>query len=469
MRTIIKGGRIATACDTFLGDICIDDGKIQEIGTNLKYKSDSIIDASGKIVIPGGVDAHTHLNLHIANAVSVDDFYSGTVAGACGGTTCIVDHMGFGPKGCSLSHQLKVYHEYASGSAVIDYSFHGVVQGVDEAILKEMEAMVIKEGIPSFKIYLTYDFKVSDEDSFKVMLRLKELGGITTVHAENDGIINFLRAKFKNGGKTSPTYHAFSRPSESEGEAVNRMINISEMAKNAPLYIVHLSTESGLSHIKRAIERGSHVYSETCPQYLMLNEDKYMETGCEGLKYIMSPPLRTRRDSEALWKGIKDGYINVIATDHCSFSYVKDKQKGKDDFTVCPGGIPGIEERIPAIFSEGVMKGRISINKFVEVCCTNPAKIFGLYPKKGTIAPGSDGDIVIIDPDREVTLTRGMLHSNSDYTAYEGLRLKGYPILTMSKGEIIARENEFIGTRGSGSFIKRNNNLSKNIFEEGAV
>ncbi|WMJ79765.1 dihydropyrimidinase [Clostridium sp. MB40-C1] len=455
MSSIIKNGLIVTASDTYKGDIYIEDGIIKEIGVDLQKQCDEVIDARGKYVIPGGVDVHTHLNLDVGIAVANDDFYTGTVAAACGGTTCIVDHMGFGPKGCDLHHQVSVYHEYADDTAVIDYSFHGVVQHVNDKILKEMNEIVNDEGIPSFKIYLTYDYKVSDEEALKILMRLKELGGITTVHPENNDSVNYLRKLFVEQGKTSPMYHPLSRPVECEAEAISRMINLASLAGNASLYIVHLSNELGLKYIKIAQDNGQKVYVETCPQYLFLDEEKYKEPNDEGLKYIMSPPLRKKDNQVALWKGLKDGNIQVVATDHCPFAFNKDKQMGKDDFTKCPNGVPGIEERIPLMFSEGVMKNRININRFVDVCCTSPAKVFGLYPKKGAIQVGADADIVLIDPNKDVVLTKDILHENVDYTAYEGMKLKGYPVLTMVRGKVIVKNNQFIGEKGYGQFIKR--------------
>lgn len=456
MRTIIKNGMIATACDTYNADILIEDGRIKEIGFPIESGTDAAIDAKGMVVIPGGVDVHTHFNLDTGAAAACDDFYSGTVAAACGGTTAIVDHMGFGPMGCSIRHQEKVYHGYADGNAVIDYGFHGVVQHVDKNVLEEMKDMV-DDGIPSFKIYLTYDYKVSDSDAFLVMEKLKSCGGMVCVHCENDSMINLLRRRFVAERKVSPAYHPLSRPGTCEEEAIERIVRIAGMA-DSPLYIVHLTTAGGMECISKAQREGQQIFAETCPQYLLLNEDRYLGPGCEGLKYIMSPPLRSKKDSEALWRGISSRIIQVVATDHCPFPYNGDKQLGRDDFTKCPNGAPGVEERMPLMFSEGVMRGRISINRFVEVCCTSPARIFGLYPQKGTIAPGSDADIVIIDPEREVTLSRGMLHSMCDYTAYEGLKLKGYPVLTISRGEVIARDGEFTGHRGRGMFIKRKKN-----------
>lgn len=455
MKTLIKGGKIATANDLLFSDISIVDGVINQIGRDIGGSFDNVIDAAGKLILPGGIDVHTHFNLHTGSAVARDDFYTGSIAAACGGTTCIVDHMGFGPPNCDLLHQLKVYHEYARGNAVIDYSFHGVIQHVNKDILAQLEYLIIQEGISSFKIYMTYDYRISETDILKVMERLKEVGGLLTIHAENHEIIEYLKNKFLIKGSKAPIYHALSRPDYSEGDAVNRIISLAAAVEDAPLYIVHLSTDLGLCHIIKARESGQNVYSETCPQYLLLNEERYNQDLDEGLKYIMSPPLRRRENNEAIWSGIKNGYIQVIATDHCPFTIDTDKQKGREDFSKCPNGLPGVEERLPLMFSEGVMKGRISLNKLVEVCCTNPAKLFGLYPKKGVLEPGSDGDIVIIDPTMEVTLNKSILHSNVDYTAYEGFKLKGYPVMTLSRGEVIVKDNEFIGQKGRGEFVKR--------------
>ncbi|MFT8316477.1 MAG: dihydropyrimidinase [Clostridium sp.] len=455
MSVLIKNGTIIAEDKELIGDIYIENNIISEIGVNINKIADEIIDASDKFVVPGGIDAHTHLNIHMGDIVAKDDFYTGTVAAACGGTTSIIDHMGFGPKGCDLHHQLKVYHEYAQGNSVIDYSFHGVIQHVNENILEEMEDMVTKEGISSFKIYLTYDNKVSDEEALKVMIRLKELEAITTVHCENDGVINYFRNLFIKEGKIQPIYHALSRPEESEAEAVNRMISLASVAGNAPLYIVHVSCEKSMEHIIKAQQAGKNVMAETCPQYLFLDEDKYREKDMQGLKYIMSPPLRKKENQNLLWNNISNNNIQVVATDHCSFDFKGDKQRGKDDFTKCPNGGPGIETRIPLMFSEGVMKGRIDIRTFVDVVSTNPAKIFGLYPKKGVISVGADADIVIIDKNKEVTLSKTMLHENVDYTPYEGMKLKGYPVLTMVRGKVIARDNVFTGEKGYGEFLSR--------------
>lgn len=455
MSTIIKNGTIATSSKLFKGDIYIEDEVIKDIGENIKREADNIINASGMYVIPGGIDVHTHLNLHTGSAVSVDDFYTGTVAAAFGGTTSIIDHIGFGPVGCSLKHQIDVYHGYAENKAVIDYGFHGVIQHINDDIIDEMKDIVEDEGVTSFKIYLTYDFKLEDQDILKAMKKLGELGAVTAVHCENDGILNYFRNFYLNHGLKSTIYHAISRPEEAEAEAVNRMITLAYLAGNVPLYIVHDSTAKAAKLIETAKKNKLNVFGETCPQYLFLDEGCYEKPNNEGLKYIMSPPLRKKANQNLLWKYIEKGTLDVVATDHCPFNFYKEKQYGKDDFTKCPNGVPGIETRIPLLFSEGVMKKRININKFVDITSTKPAKIFGLYPKKGDIKIGSDADIVIIDPKKQVILKKNILHENVDYTCYENFKLQGYPVITISRGEVIVKDGVFKGKKGRGKFINR--------------
>lgn len=458
MRRLIKNGFIVNESDVFLGDILIEDEKIVSIGfiNEEEAKVDEIIDVKGKYVMPGAIDVHTHMELQQSEKYrAVDDFYTGTVAAAVGGTTTIIDHIGFGPKNCNLHYSINEYYEKAKKSA-IDYSFHGVIQDVNDDILDELSTIVREEGIPSFKAYSTYGFKVEDEGFMRVLQVMKENNGILTVHAENDGVTNYLRDKFVKEGKTDPIYHASSRPNETEAETVERLINISKMLGDAPLYIVHLSTKESLEAVKRAREEGlKNIYVETCTQYLTLTEEKYKENGpIEGLKYLMSPPLRKQEDVDALWNGVIDGDINVIATDHCPFM-MEEKLSGKDDFRLAPGGAPGVEERVRIIFSEGVMKNRITPQKFVEVMCTNPAKIFGMYPKKGVILPGADADLLIIDSNKSEILRSKDMKSSCDYCTYEGLKVKGSIYMVFNRGNLIAKENEFLGTKGYGRFIPR--------------
>jgi len=311
------------------------------------------------------------------------------------------------------------------------------------------------EGITSYKVYTTYGYKLSDESIYRVLKRAGDLGLLITVHPENDGVVNYLREKFRAEGKLSARYHPLSRPAECEAEAISRMILFARMAGDAPLYIVHLTNALGLEFIKNARRHGQkNLYAETCPQYLFLEENLYSLPGMEGLKYLMCPPLRSAADREALWQGLAAD-INTVATDHCPFMFETQKILGRDDFTQCPSGAPGVEERIPLMYSEGVSKKRLSLRRFTELCCTMPAKLFGLYPRKGVLKEGSDADIVIIDPERRETLNREKIHAHVDYTAYEGRELHGYPVCTISRGEVIVRDGSMNAVPGRGKFIKR--------------
>ncbi len=453
MELLIKNANIITDTENYISDLYIKDGVISRIEKNIEIDNVKTVDIKGKYLIPGGIDVHTHFNIDVGIAKSVDDFYTGTVAAACGGTTTIIDHMGFGPKDCNLHYQLKRYHEFAENNAVIDYGFHGVIQHINQDILNEIDSM-IEDGIPSFKGYMTYDYKLSDRDMLELSNKLSLSGGLLTVHPENNDMIAYLKEKMGEEGKLSPEYHEKSRPSQCEGEAINRMAVLTSVT-DCPLYIVHLSCKEGLEHIKKAKDNGQKIYAETCPQYLLLNKRCYNLPENGGLKYILSPPLREVNHQEILWEGIREGYIQTIATDHCSFNFKEQKMMGKDDFRKCPNGIPGVETRVPLMFSEGVSKGRISINKFVEVVSTNPAKLFGIYPQKGCIAVGSDADLVVIDPEIKKIITKAGLHENVDYTAFEGMEATGYPVMTISRGEIIVENNRFIGKKGRGKFLKR--------------
>ena len=448
---VIKNGRVVTENSVIETDILIRGGKIAKIADGLS--DGETIDAAGKYVLPGGIDVHTHMSLDVGIAVAQDDFYTGTIAAACGGTTTIVDHLGFGPKGCSLDHQINRYHELARDKAVIDYSFHGVIQHVDDSVLAMM-ATLARQGITSYKIYMTYGYKISDEDIYVILKRAKELGVMITVHPENDGIVNKRRGEFVSAGKTAPIYHALSRPEQCEAEAINRAIQICTMAGDAPLYIVHLSNHLGMQYIKLGKSNGlKNIFVETCPQYLLLDDTYY--THEDGLKYVLSPPLRNKANNGLLWDDIINGDIDTVATDHCPFDLTLKEKMGKEDFTKCPNGMPGVETRIPLMFSEGVLKNRISPITFANICAANPAKLFGMYPKKGVIKPGSDADIVIIDPSTGYTLTHERLHENVDYTPYEGMQIKCTIDCVISRGEVIVKNNTYTGGKARGHFIKR--------------
>jgi len=449
----IKNGTIVNAHETLRVDLLIENGVISRMGSGHIPENARVIDAGGNFVMPGGVDVHTHLNLDTGFAKAQDDFFTGTRAAAFGGTTTIVDHPGFGPEGCDLRHQIDVNMAQARDKAVVDYSVHGVFQTMDEGILVQIGPLVA-EGFSSFKAYLTYAGKLDDHEILQALEALRNAGGLLTVHAENDAVIRFLQKRFIEGAKTAPIYHARSRPAGCEAEAVHRMVHLASVAKT-PLYIVHLSTARGLDAVKAARKAGQPVYVETCPQYLLLDERCYEEPDSGGFKYIMSPPLRTKDDRDALWQGIASGDIDVIATDHCPFDFAKKRVLGKDDFTQCPGGIPGIELRMALMFSEGVAGGRIDVQRFVELVSTAPAKIMGLFPRKGVIAPGADGDVVLMDPGRQVTVTHGMLHENVDYTPYEAMRLTGWPVLTLVRGRVVVENGQCSVQKGYGRFVKR--------------
>jgi len=452
LNLIIKDGLINDNEKSYKADILIENGIIKQIGTNIEQKNYKTIDADNKLILPGGVDVHTHMDLDLGKYKAVDDFYTGTVAAAFGGTTTIVDHIAFGPKGCSLSHQIDEYHKLAKGKAVIDYSFHGVIQHVDEQILYEMNEMV-NEGITSYKIYMTYDSMLSDEEILKVLIQAKKINAVIAVHAENDGAIQYLRDYYKSLDNSKPIYHALSRPDSTEAEAINRMIYLSEIAEFPHLYFVHVSTKKGLDEIIAARRRGGkNIYCETCTQYLTLTEDYYNKENNEGLKYVMAPPLRKTEDVEALWEGVVNDDVDVIATDHCPF-FLEQKLKAKDDFTIAPGGIPGVEERMEVILTEGIKRG-ISINKIIGKLSTKPAEIFNLYPKKGAIQVGSDADIIIISEKNEI-IKQENRHSRADYTPYEGFEINYTVETTILRGDIIIQNNKLDAEMGFGQFMKR--------------
>lgn len=451
---IIKNAILVDASSIYEADILVDNGVIKSISKEINDKNINTIDALGLLLMPGGIDPHTHFNIDVGIAKSSDDFETGTIAAACGGTTTIIDHMGFGNRGCSMQSRVDLYHEYANGKAVIDYGLHGVLQHIDNDILKEMKS-IVENGITSIKFYMTYGFRLSDDYAIKALKKMKSLGGILCVHAENHDMIEHFKDFYYSEGKTSPIWHAYSRPEIAEGEAINRIISLANIADNTPLYIVHLTTSKGLLHIEQAQNDGLNVYAETCPQYLLLDETYYNKKNDEGLKYIMSPPLRNIYNQDKLWLGIKNSSISTIGTDHCSFNFSQKLEMGRDDFRKCPNGFPGVESRMALIFSEGVNKRRITLNKFVEITSTNPAKIFGLYPKKGSLAVGSDADFVLFNPNKKSTITHKSLHENVDYTGYEGFEIVGCPVMTISRGEIIAENNNFTGTLGRGKYLKR--------------
>jgi dihydropyrimidinase len=454
MRTLIKNGTVVTAADQYRGDVLLEDEKIAVLGTTLDLHADTIIDASGKYVLPGGIDVHTHLDMPFGGTTSVDDFESGTRAAAFGGTTSIVD-FAIQYRGQTLHHALETWAKKAEGKAVIDYGFHMIITQLDDQVEAEMDALV-RQGVTSFKLFMAYPgvFMLDDASIFKALLRTGKNGGSICMHAENGGVIDVLVQRALAEGKTAPRYHALTRPSRAEAEATHRAIALAEIA-DVPIYIVHLSSADALEMVTEARDRGLPACAETCPQYLFLSYDNYEEPGFAGAKYVMSPPLREKANQDQLWRGLAFDDLHVISTDHCPFCMKEQKELGMNDFSRIPNGAPGIETRMSLVYDGGVAAGRISLNRFVELTSTSPAKIFGLFPKKGTIAPGSDADIVIFDPTRTITLSARTLHMNVDYNPYEGRQVTGATDTVLSRGRLVIENGKFVGRAGAGSFLKR--------------
>src|SRR6266508_3258747 len=453
MRTLIKNGTVVTATDRYQGDILVEDEKIAVIGTSLDIQADKVIDAGAKYVLPGGIDVHTHMDMPFGGSKSSDDFETGTRAAAFGGTTTIVD-FAIQYRGQTLHHALETWAAKAEGKAVIDYGFHMIITELNDQVEGEMDALV-RQGITSFKLFMAYPgvFMLDDGSIFKALLRSGKNGGTICMHAENGGVIDVLVKRALAEGKTAPKYHALTRPARAEAEATHRAIALSEMA-DVPIYIVHLSAAEALEMVTEARDRGLPAFAETCPQYLFLSYDNYEEPGFEGAKYVMSPPLRDKAKQDQLWRGLKFNDLQCISTDHCPFC-MKEKRLGENDFSKIPNGAPGIETRMSLVFDGGVRSGRISLNRFVELTSTSPAKIFGLFPRKGTIAPGSDADIVVFDPNRTFTLAAKTLHMNVDYNPYEGRQVTGATDTVLSRGRLVIEDGKFVGRTGSGSFLKR--------------
>jgi len=456
MTTLVKNGTVVTSADRYDADIYIDKGKITLIGQGLNVPADTVVDASGKLVMPGGIDVHTHLDMPFGGTTSADDFESGTIAAAHGGTTTVVDFaiQNFGE---GLFPAFEGWSKKAEGRSVIDYAFHMIVRELTDQVSGDMDKLTKHEGVTSFKLFMAYPgvFQVDDATIFRALLKTKENGGLVCMHAENGGVIDTLVKDALRKGQTAPKYHALTRPTRAEGEATGRAIALAEMA-DVPIYIVHLSCSDALEKVKQARDMGLPAYAETCPQYLFLSYEDYERPGFEGAKFVMSPPLREKWNQAALWKGLAKNDLQVVSTDHCPFCMNEPPQKqlGKDDFSKIPNGAPGIETRLMLLW-EGVRAGFIDVHKFVEITSTNPARMFGLWPRKGTVAVGSDGDLVIWDPEREVTLATKTLHMRVDYNPYEGRKVKGAPSAVLSRGDVIVDHGEFKGRPGRGQFVKR--------------
>jgi dihydropyrimidinase len=449
---LVRNAKVVTSSESFDANVGIENGKIVSISPNADAGGAQVFDASGMIVVPGGIDAHTHMELPVMNTSSADDFYSGTVAAACGGITTIIDFVDPKPDQTTVE-ALSDYRERADRKVAIDYGLHMMFKGQS---LPEIDRIpdLVEKGVPSFKVYTAYrkrGLMLDDVDIFRVMQKVESAGGLVAVHAESETMIEGLIQKNLAAGRTGARYHALSRPPAAEAEAISRVTRLAQDA-GARLYIVHLSSSAGKAEVEKARRRGTRVFAETCPHYLVLTDEVYERD--DGRNFVMSPALKKAEDSAALWDGLKPGgVIETVGSDHCPFTSAE-KDWGEEDFTKIPNGVPGTEAIIPILYSEGVRKGRISIFDMVRVTSDGPAKRFGL-PSKGTIAVGSDADLVVIDPHKRVRMTADAMHSRTDYSIYDHIVTEGYPILTMSKGNIVMENGDFVGRRGAGRFIPR--------------
>lgn len=448
---VVKKGTIVTATDLYRADLGIKGEKIALIGEDLSGREE--IEAEGKYVFPGFIDAHVHLQMPVGDIVSSDDFTTGTIAAACGGTTTVIDFVNPRP-GQSLRQAAEFRRAEAEGRAAVDYALHLTAIDARPETLSEI-ATLAAEGYTSLKLYTTYpSLMVDDGQMLELLERSKDCGILPLIHTENHHIIEYLKARLLAAGRKSPRYHPRSRPPISEGEAAGRVLALAQVV-GVPVCIAHLTCQETLEEVCKARQRGQEVYAEVCVQHLLLSEEEYDRPDFEGAKYVLSPPLRARTHQEELWRALAGGELDIISTDHCPWTFSEQKQRGREDFTRIPNGAPGIETRVPLMYSEGVGRGRLSLNRFVETCATAPARLYSLFPRKGTIAPGSDADLVIFDPEKELTLSYKTLHQNVDYCPYEGWHVQGYPEVVLSRGRTIVREGHFIGQAGEGKFLPR--------------
>src|SRR6202161_3648530 len=453
--TVIRNGTVVTATDTYASDIGILDGKIAAIAQGLPIENATkIIDATGLLVMPGGIDVHTHLDMPFGGTTSADDFESGTIAAAYGGTTTLID-FAIQQKGQSLRQAFETWMKKADRKAAIDYAFHCIITDLGDAQLEEMGAL-IHEGVSSFKLFMAYPgvLMVDDATIFRAMSQAAKYGGLICMHAENGGVIDVIVRRALAEGKRAPKYHALTRPTSTEGEAPGRAMALAERA-GAPVYIVHLSCNDALEKVREARDRGVPAYAETCPQYLYLSLENMNAPGFEGDRNASPPPLREKWHQEKLWQGLTQDTLQVVSTDHCPFCFKDQKQLGADDFTKIPNGGPGIEHRLSLIYTGGDHGKRFSPNRFVEVVSTSPAKLSGLFPRKGTIAVGSDADIVIFDPNHRDVISVKTHHMRVDYSMFEGIQIQGAAKTVLSRGRTIIDKNQFTGRPGSGQFLKR--------------
>ncbi len=452
---LFTGGTVVTAEGSYRADVLVEDEKIVAVGTDLSRDRAEIVDASGKLVMPGFIDAHTHMDMPFGGTVTADDWATGTAAAAAGGTTTIID-FALQEEGGTLAGAVETWTEKARDKALIDYGFHVAITDLRDDVKAELPSLAAK-GIASVKIFMAYKgtpLYSEDDDLFETLQLSKDAGVLVLVHAENGDVIAKLQEQALGRGDVAPKFHALTRPPQVEAEATGRAIRLAEVA-GAPILVVHVSCAPALEEIHRAHERGQTVYAETCPQYFAFSSSDLARPGFEGAKYVCSPPLRDESNRPALWNGLKVGDLQIFGSDHCSFNYEGQKEMGRDDFTLIPNGLPGAEERAMALWTLGVGEGKLSENQFVAVLSTNQARIYGMYPKKGALVPGADADIVLWDPELSVTATAENRHGNVDYTPYEGMAFDGGPTSVYVRGRLVYRNGEIMGEHGSGRFVER--------------
>ena len=452
MRVLIEGGRIVTATQDYPADILIEGGRIRAIGSFEGAEADETVDASGHLVFPGGIDPHTHLDTPVAGTVISDDFDTGTRAAAVGGTTTIID-FAIQEKGADPRSSLMRWHEMVEGKAAVDYAFHQILTDLPDRLLPSLDGL-IAEGVSSFKLFMAYPnaWMLDDGAIFKAMRRTAENGGFIMLHCENGYAIEALIQDSLARGDSDPIFHARTRPAIAEDEATRRGIALAEMA-GVPVYVVHMSSGGSVQAMAEARDRGVRAYAETCPHYLLLTEERLAEPGFQGANYVCSPPLRSREHHEPLWNGLKVGDLQAVGTDHAPF-FFEQRQVGREDFSKIPNGLPGIEWRMGLLYNYGVAEGRISLNRFVAITSTNVAKLFGLYPRKGEIAPGSDADLVVFDPAGSTTLSVDTQVTNCDYNPYEGRVLQGAIRVVVLRGRVIVRDGRYAAPDPAGIFVR---------------
>ena len=455
MGKVLTGGTVVTAADVYQADVRIEGEKIAAIGCGITQPGDQVIDADGCFLFPGGIDPHTHFDLPLGDISTSDDFYSGTKAALLGGTTTIIDYA-TQFKGETLKQGLENWHQKADGKSFADYGFHMAITDWTERVAQEMKTLVHQNGVPSFKLYMAYKniLQVDDAELLQALRQARESGALVCVHCENGDVVDDLVQKARREGNTAPAFHPLSRPPEVEAEATSRVITLAQLA-GAPVYIVHLTCGGALQAVTVAKLKGQEVYAETCPQYLLLDDKYYKAEGFEGAKYVISPPLRPQENQALLWSGLQAGILDTIATDHCSFNYRGQKDLGLKDFSKIPNGAPGVETRLGLLFTYGVQAGKLTLTEFVALTSTNAAKLFGLFPRKGTIAPGSDADLVVWDPKSSAAISAGTLHQKVDYTPFEGFKQQGRADRVFLRGKQVCENGKLTKEQPGGNYLFR--------------